>query len=137
MVGYRLAAAPSSRFPLRRLPRLEEALQRLRVLLEKSREVGQRFDRGRAEMMFDAFDVPLLGFRVQSEQRKKTGQGFMALLNAGGYRLAFVRQHQAAVFLAVQVTLFSELLHHAGDRCLLDVQRTGDVHHAGIALFLD
>ena len=61
----------------------------------------------------------------------------MALLNVGGDLLALFRQHQAAVFLVIQVTQLAQLLHHAGDRRLFDLQGRCDVHDAGVPLLFD
>ncbi len=45
-----------------------EASQRFGVLLKKLREIGQHFNRRRAQMMFDALDILSLRFGIQSEE---------------------------------------------------------------------
>ena len=45
-----------------------EATQCFGMLFEELREVGQHFDGGRAEMMFDALDVLPLRFGVETEE---------------------------------------------------------------------
>src|ERR1051326_2338292 len=123
--------------PLLRPARFEELPQDVRVVLEEMRQVGEDFHRGRAEMMFDAFDVLFLSFRVEAEQRKEARQRFVTFLDVASDALSFVGQHQSAIFFVIEVAEFAQLLHHAGNRRLFDLQRRGDIHDTRIALFLD
>ena len=61
----------------------------------------------------------------------------MAFLDAQGDFPAFVGEDQAAVFFVVDVAEFAELLHHAGDRGLLDLKGGSDIDDAGVSFFLD
>ena len=54
-------------------------------------------------MMFDAFDVASLRFRVEAEQRKKTGERCVPVSNLAGDFAALVGQHQAAIFFVVEI----------------------------------
>ena len=45
-----------------------KASQRFGMFLKKLREIGQHFNRRRAQMMFDAFNILPLRFRIQSEE---------------------------------------------------------------------
>src|SRR5262245_57040166 len=76
--GFTWARRSGSAFG--RLARLEEEFQKVRMVFKKLRQVRQHSDRRRAEVMLDAFDVLLLGFWTQPEQRKETGQSFVPLL---------------------------------------------------------
>src|SRR5262245_51642881 len=113
----------------RPLARLEELLERFRVVLKKTGEVSQNLHGVGAQMMFDAFDILLLRVWVEPEQREKTGKRFMALLNAACDSLSLFCQDESAIFFVIEITQFAELLHHAGDRCLLDLERRRDVHN--------
>jgi len=107
------------------------------MLFKKLREVGQHFHGRGTEMVFDAFDVLALGFGIQAKQRKKSRKGGVPVLNSPRDFPALVRQHEAAIFFVFQVASFGQLLNHAGHGGLLDLEGRGDVHHAGIALFLN
>ena len=61
----------SSSFSLAPLQRLLKRAQHFGVRFKKFREAGQRFERGRAEVMLDAFDVVTLRFGVEIEQREE------------------------------------------------------------------
>src|SRR5262245_50565878 len=80
------------------------------IFFEKRREIRKHIDGGRAEMMLDPLDIPLLRFRVEPEQRKKTGQRFMSALDASGHRFSLGRQDQSPVLLVIQVAQFAEFL---------------------------
>src|SRR5437899_3304468 len=122
---------------LREPVRFQELLERFRIVLKKKREVGEDLDGLCAEMMLDAFDVLFLRLGVESEQREKTGERFVALLNVASHPLSLFRQHQSAILFVVEVTKLAELLHHARDRGLFDLQRRRDVHDPGVSFFLN
>src|SRR3954447_18602447 len=88
-------------------------------------------------MVLDSLNVPALGFVIDTEQGKETGQRLMACANPPGYIRAALSHYQAAIFLVLQIPGFRELLHHARDRCLLDLERRSDVHHSCVAFLLD
>jgi hypothetical protein len=101
------------------------------------RQVGQYRDRVGAEMMFDAFDVLTLCLGVEAEERKKSRKGGVPILNLSGDVSAFIGQQQAAILFLLKKSGIRQLLHHAGDRGLLDFERRCDVHHTGVALGLN
>src|ERR1043166_189490 len=104
--------------------RFEIALQSLGILFEKCREVGEHIEGIGAEMMLDAFDIVLLGFSIEAEQRKKSGEGLVPFLDLGGNGEAFFGEDEAAVLLVVEVAQFPEFLDHAGDGGLFDLERS-------------
>src|SRR5437773_1938187 len=124
--------------PLLREPaRFKELLEHFRVVFKKTSEVGKNLHRVGAEIMLDAFDVLFLRLRVESEQREKAGERFVAFLDVASNALPLFRQHQTAIFFVIEVTQFAQLLDHAGDRRLLDLQRRRDVHYPGVTFFLN
>src|SRR6266496_681527 len=124
--------------PLFREPaRFKELLERFRVVFKKTSEVGKNLDRVGAEMMLDAFDVLFLRLRVESEQREKAGERFVAFLNIASHALPLFRQNQPAIFFVIEITQLAEFLYHTGDRRLLDLQGRRDVHHPGVTFFLN
>src|SRR5438105_1076120 len=102
--------------------RFQEPVHDFGVLLEKSCEVSEHIDSLRTQMMFDSFDVVLLDVSVQSQQREKTREGLMPLLDFGRDGKALFGQDEPAIFFVVEVTKFPQLLHHARHRSLFDVQ---------------
>ena len=108
---------------MRLATRLGELLQHRRVPLEELREVREARDGGGAEMMLDALDVRLLRRRVETEEREEPRERGVALLDALGYGAAFIREDESAILFVVEVALLGELLHHARDAGLLDLQR--------------
>src|SRR2546422_5074229 len=124
--------------PLLREPaRFKELLERFRVVFKKTSEVGKNLRRVGAEMVLDTFDVLFLRLRVESEQREKAGERFVPFLNVASHALSLFGQHQPAIFFVIEVTQFAQLLHHTGDRRLLDLQRRRDVHHTGVTFLLN
>ncbi len=87
--------------------------------------------------MFDAFDVLLLRCGVDAENRKKTGQRFVPLLNLAGDFQPLWGEGEAAIFFVLQVAEFAQFLHHARDGGLLHFQRGSDIDDSGVALLLD
>src|SRR5882672_1179202 len=69
--GWPAELAPGSQF-FCAFAGLLERTEGFRVLLEVPGEVCQYFERGRAEVMFDALDVRPLRFRVETEQGEKS-----------------------------------------------------------------
>ena len=61
----------------------------------------------------------------------------MAFLDLRGDGEAFVGEDQTTILLVVEISQFTEFLHHSGDGGLFDLERGGDIDHAGIALFPD
>lgn len=118
-------------------PRFLEQFESVRILFEELGQIRQHLDGGGAEMVFDAFDIGFLRFDVQPEQGKKAREGFVPFLNICRNSPPFFGENQAAILLVIQVPEFSQFLDHACDGGLLDAQGTGDIHDAGIALFLD
>ena len=49
-------------------------------------------------MMLDAFNVPPLRFRIQTEQRKKSRQRFVAALDLARDVTSLVREDHSAIF---------------------------------------
>src|SRR5688572_18314232 len=88
-------------------------------------------------MVLDPFNVLLLRLGAETEQGKKTRQGFVAVLDATRYFAALVREYEAAILFVLQEAQVAELLHHARDGSLLHVERRCDVHDASIALLLN
>jgi hypothetical protein len=124
-------------FAARAIARALEAAQGLGMFFEKLREIGEHFHRGRAEMMFDAFDVLALRFGVEAEEGEKAGEGDVAILDFARDFPALVGHHETAVFFVLEIASFGEFLDHAGDRGLFDLERGSDINHAGVAFLLD
>ena len=109
----------------------------MRIVFEEFGKVGKNLNRFRAQVMFNAFDVLLLGLFIQPEQRKKTREGLVPFLNADGDGAPFFRQDQTAVFFVVEVAELSQLLHHTRDGGLFDIQRGSDIDYACITFLLN
>src|SRR5690606_2574918 len=90
-----------------------------------------------ADVVLDAFHVPLDVRLVDAEKPQEILQQFVAFLDAPAQLFPFRRQRQAAVALVDQVLLIVQTLHHAGDGRRLHVEGGRDVADAGVALFLD
>ena len=67
------------------LAALLEGAQSLGSFLKKGRQVRKHGQRIGAEMMFDAFDVRALSFRIEPEEGKETRERGMAMLNGEGH----------------------------------------------------
>src|SRR5215510_15131812 len=78
-----------------------KALQHAGIIFEESGQIRKDLDGGLTQMMFDAFDIPLLGLPVQAEQRKKPSQRLMTPLNAGRHCLAPLGQNQPPILLVI------------------------------------
>lgn len=61
----------------------------------------------------------------------------MALLDVACDVTAFVGEHKTAVFFVIEIAQFAELLDHASDRSLFDIQGQCDVDDSSITLLLD
>src|SRR5688572_27836527 len=107
------------------------------MLLEVCRQVLKDLNRGRAQMMYDALDIFLLRLSRKAEQGEEARKRFVAALDFAGDFPALVSQHEAAILFVIEVTEFSELLDHAGDRGLAHIQGRRNVYDAGIALFFN
>ena len=66
------------------MPRLFELPQHVRMPFEEPGQVSEYLDRIGAEVMFDAFDILTLGFRIEAENRKEARQSFVSILNGAG-----------------------------------------------------
>jgi len=114
-----------------------EAAQGFGMLFEKLREVGKDFDGRGAEMVFDAFDVLVLRFGVETEEREKPGERDVPILDFARDFAAFVGHDEAAIFFVLEVARFGQFLNHARDRSLFDLKRGGDIDDTGVAFLLD
>lgn len=107
------------------------------VLLEEGGEVVEGVEGVGAKVVLNALDVARLGFGVQPEECKKTGEDGVAVTDTLGYGAALVGKGESTIFFVAQVAGVGELLHHAGDAGLTDPQGLGNVGNVRGALALD
>jgi hypothetical protein len=88
-------------------------------------------------VVLDALDVAALRLGIDAEEGEEPGQGLVPLLDHRRHVAAAVGEDETTIFHVVEVAHLVELLDHAGDGGLADVERRRDVDHAGIALLLD
>lgn len=124
-------------FAARSIARSLEAAQGFGMLLEELCEVGEDFNRGGTEMMFNAFDVLALRFGIEAEEGEKARERDVPILNFARDLASLVGHDEAAIFFVLQISSFGELLDHARHGGLFHLERGGDIDDAGVTLLLD
>ena len=107
------------------------------MLLEEGGEVRQHLDGVRAQVMFDALDVALLGFGSEVKQRKEPGKSRVTPLDLSCDIATLGGEEEATIFFVLQIAQFAELLDHAGDAGPLDLEGGGDVGGTRVTFLLE
>ena len=88
-------------------------------------------------MVFDAFNILLLDLGRKAEDRKKTAERMVSLLDELSYVVTGGRERESAVLLVVDESKLAQFLHHARDGGLFDLKAVCDIDDASVALLVD